>query len=64
MKKIKQTKHPSHWTEKIRVVLALLMYVAWVESTFPTPFIQSRFGQLVYVLILFFTGKQVWAYRQ
>lgn len=61
---MKKTKHPSHWTEKIRVVLALLVYVAWVESTFPTPFIQSRFGQLVYVLILFFTGKQVWAYRQ
>ena len=61
---MRKTKHPSHWTEKIRVVLALLAYVAWVESTFPTPFIQSRFGQLLYFLIVFFVAKQVWAYRQ
>ena len=59
-----KTKPKVHWTERIRVVLFLVVYIAWVESTFPTPFIQSRFGQLTYFLILFFVFKQVWGYRQ
>ena len=58
------TKPTVHWTERVRVIFALLAYVVWVESTFPTPFIQSRFGQLTYYLILFFVGKEVWRWRQ
>ena len=60
----RKAKPTVHWTERVRVIFALLAYVVWVESTFPTPFIQSRFGQLTYYLILFFVGKEVWRWRQ
>ena len=60
----RETKPAVHWTERVRVILALLAYIVWVESTFPTPFIQSRFGQLTYYLILFFVTKEVWRWRQ
>ena len=30
-----KTRPPVHWTERIRVILFLVVYIAWVESTFP-----------------------------
>lgn len=55
---------PTHWSERIRVILYLLFYAAFAEYTAPQPFIQSRFGTLVYFLLLFYVFKEVWRYRE
>ena len=55
---------PTHWSERIRVIVWLLIYVAFAENTSPTPFIQSRFGMLVYFLLLFYLFKEIWRYRE
>ena len=55
---------PTHWSERIRVIVWLLIYTAFAENTSPTPFIQSRFGMLVYFLLLFYLFKEVWRYRE
>ena len=59
-----KTLQPQHWTERSRQIIFLLVYVAIVESTFPTPFIQSQFGKLIYFLILFYILKGVWRLKQ
>jgi len=58
------TRNPVHWSERIRVILFLLIYTAFAEYTSPIPFIQSRFGMLVYFLIIFYIVKEVWRYRE
>jgi ATP-dependent Zn protease len=55
---------PTHWSERARVIIYLLLYTVLAEYTAPEPFIQSRFGMLVYFLILFYVFKEVWRYRQ
>lgn len=59
-----KTLKPIHWSDRIRQVLYLLGYVAFAEYSYPTPFIQSRFGMLCYLIILFFIGKAFWRLRQ
>jgi len=61
---MKPTKIAVHWTERIRVIVFLLVWVIWVEMTFPTPFIQSRYGQLTYGIIVVFVFKEWWRNRQ
>ncbi len=55
---------PTHWSERIRVIVWLLIYTAFAEYTAPQPFIQSRFGMLVYFLLLFYIFKEIWRYRE
>jgi ATP-dependent Zn protease len=55
---------PTHWSERSRVIIYLLLYTALAEYTSPMPFIQSRFGMLVYFLILAYLFKEIWRYRE
>lgn len=54
---------PVHWFERVRVVLFLVAYSAFAEYSSPIPFVSSRFGKVVYVLILFFLAKELVRYR-
>ncbi len=55
---------PTHWSERIRVIVFLILYTVLAEYTAPTPFIQSRFGKLVYFLIVAYIFKEFWRYRE
>lgn len=64
VKQIRERLSPIHWTDRIRQILYMVGYVAFVEYSFPTPFIQSRFGALCYAIIVFYIGKAFWRLRQ
>lgn len=59
-----KTLQPQHWTARVKQILWLLGYIAFVEYSYPTPFIQSRFGKLVYLIIVFYIIKAFWRLRQ
>lgn len=54
----------THWSERIRVITYLLIYTIFAEYTSPEPFIQSRFGIIVYFLLVTYIFKEVWRYRE
>lgn len=60
---MRRVRPPVHWFERVRVVFFLLVYAAFAEYTSPLPFIQSRFGKVVYFLVVAFVAKEWIRYR-
>jgi cell division protease FtsH len=58
------TPTPLHWTARIKQINWIIAYVAFAEYSYPTPFIQSRFGVLCYAIIVFYIVKLFWRLRQ
>ena len=54
---------PIHWYERVRVILFLILYAAFAEYSSPLPFVSSRFGKVVYILIVLFLAKELLRYR-
>jgi cell division protease FtsH len=59
-----KTLNPIHWTDRIRQIMYMLGYVAFAEYSYPTPFIQSRFGVLCYAVMVLYVIKAFWRVRQ
>ncbi len=58
------TRPPIQLWERVRVIIFLVLYAGAAEYVSPLPFVNSRMGKLIYLLILVFLGKELVRLRQ
>lgn len=60
----KKTRPRRHWSEQIKQIVYAIIFAVVVERAFPTPWLQSPYGEVAWAFITFYVLKAWVEYRQ